>query len=450
MLSTRLEETFSPSVPVAMGSKQACMGVTCLPAKTSSKQPLDNRDSIDTLSPYDLLRVQHSEAPESQKGMRLCSKYPILSDTHQVAIHAKQGVRSRFSGVQTCNRWFCPCCSSKRTAEHEERVRGLFRASKDLGYTNLFLTLTIPRSNDIEESLSVLQKGWHGLINSLRMMIRRRKGSDYDGSEVWFTKGLDVTFRKSPHIGIFHPHYHIILGIKQSLVGSIGKAEIVRKLLSFWRKSTIKQGVSVSDEAQKIVDADSGPGLSSYITKVCKEQTISWEITSKRKLGRAKETFGFFELMKMIKENPTDSLKWVYKSFLKAVKGSRMVDYSRNTGSWEITGEEEPSSIEDKGESRVFTLSTALFKMISAYNLNSEALKATELWSMGRAHHLSFVNFELLLKEAERIQSQGSTISQMKNLSAGFVLWVGSLQLDGILERERAENILNKLKGDRP
>ena len=448
MLSARLEEAFSPSLPAMRGSKQTCMGVTCLPTKTSSKQPLDNRETSETISPYDLLRVQHSEAPESQKGMRLCSKYPILSDSHQVAIHAQQGVRSRFSGVQTCNRWFCPCCSSKRTAEHEQRVRGLFRASQDLGYTNLFLTLTIPRSNDIEGSLSVLQKAWHGLINSLRRMIRRRKGSSYDGSEVWFTKGLDVTFRKSPHIGIFHPHYHIILGIKQSLVDSIGKAEIVKKLLAFWGKSTIKQGVSVSDEGQKIVDADSDSGLSNYITKVCKEQSISWEITSKRKLGRSKDTFGFFELMKMIKDSPTDSLRWVYRSFLEAVKGKRMVDYSQNTKDWQIPAEEEPSSIEDKAEGRVFTLSTALFKMISAYDLNNEALKATELWSMGREHHLSFVNFELLLKEAERIQSQGSTISQMKNLSAGFVLWVGSLQLDGILHKDRAEDILNKLKGD--
>lgn len=433
------------------------------PRDTVSHQEsqLDNRETIATIpsfSPYDLLSVQHQDAPSIQKGMKLCSKFPILHNHVPIEIVARKGGKSRFHGLQTCNRWLCPVCSTKRTMEHENKVRELFNKTLDIGYSNYFLTLTIPRGNNAVNMLKALSVAWKGMIDSFRKMVKDKIGREsYTGMEIWFVKGLDFTFKENTKIGVFHPHLHVIFGIKRSVVDFIGSENINKKILSFWKKSTRKQGIEIDEQAQKILKADNDTGLSHYITKVCKEQGISWEITSKKKSSKSKKGFGWFDLMARLKADPTDFLRSIYQEFLVAVKGSRMVAYSQNNKRIMETNMEEEDSYLDTDEdiqnsednaeeaTKTFTLSQAAFKMVSSFDLQAEAIRTTELWSEDKLNSLSLITFESFINHGNIIQHSGSTISQMGTLKKDFMLWIGSMEMDRIIDRERAETIYKKI-----
>jgi hypothetical protein len=418
---------------------------------------LDNRDTTQTFSsftPYELLKVQHREAPV--KGMTLCSKHPILNNNIPIEIVSRKGANSRFKGLQTCNRWLCPVCSQKRIVEHSNKVSEAFNKSLANGYKTFFATFTIPRGNNAAAQINNLSGTWNLFMTSLRKWVKTELDGEYDKDKsVWFVKGLDFTFQENHKVGIFHSHYHSLLSFSPSVVESIGLEVINNKLVKLWKKSALKRGIMVTETAQKILLAEGDTGLTSYITKVCKEQNITYEIVSKRKTG--KRTMGWFEIMAKIASSPTDFLRSIYREFITATKGSRLVSYSQNIRKIldmdfnDTNGENEEDiqdseSVEEIEEKR-WKLSQAVHKIISGFSIEDLVLKTTDLvWE--KPDSLELWALEELINKGNTIESVSSTAKQIELLSAEFVIYLQALVLNKRIGYQRAETIYKKIGSD--
>lgn len=418
---------------------------------------LDNRETTQTISsftPYELLKVQHREAPV--KGMTLCSKHPILTNNIPIEIVSRKGSNSRFKGLQTCNRWLCPVCSQKRIVAHSNKVSEAFNKASANGYKTLFATFTIPRGNNASEQVNNLSGTWNLFMTSLRKWLKTELNGEYDKDKsLWFVKGLDFTFQKNHKIGIFHSHYHTLLSFNPSVVETIGLENINNKIVKLWKKSALKRGIQVEETAQKILVADGDNGLTSYITKVCKEQNISYEIVSKKKKG--KKTMGWFEMMAKIASSPTDFLRSIYREFITATKGSRLVSYSQNIRKIldmdfnetnveldDCLSNNEP---EEEIEERRWELSQAVHKIISGYSIEDLVLKTTDLvWTQPDC--LELWALESFINKGNTIKSVGSTTTQMAKLSGEFAIYLQTLVNNKRIGYERAETIYKKITCD--
>ena len=411
---------------------------------------LDNRETTQTFSsftPYELIKVQHRHA--SVKGMTLCSKHPILNNHIPIEIVSRKGSNSRFKGLQTCNRWLCPVCSQKRITAHSNKVSEAFNRALGNGYKTFFATFTIPRGNNASAQVNNLSGTWNLFMTSLRKWVKTELDGKYDKDKsLWFVKGLDFTFQENHIRGIFHSHYHTLLSFSPSVVETIGLENINNKIVKLWKKSALKRGIFIEETAQKILLAEGDQGLTSYITKVCKEQNITYEIVSKNKKG--KKTMGWFELMAKIAASPTDFLKSIYREFITATKGSRLVSYSQNIrkildmdfneGDSSTEQDTTDSKSEDEIEEKRWVLSKAVHKIISGYSIEDLVLKTTDLaWE--QPNNIELWALETFINKGNAIQTIGSTTNQISSLAGEFAIYLQTLVNNKRIGYERAETI---------
>ncbi|MHC4378801.1 MAG: protein rep [Planctomycetota bacterium] len=268
------------------------------------------------------------------KTSRLCSTASI-NRLDGVQLVKVKGSSCHFKGLMVCGNGFCVVCSKRKAQEHSKRVHSMVTGAFSKGLSVKFVTLTIPRYGlTISEKVDVLSSLSKKLINNLRGYCRRR------GSELFSVKSLDVTINEregNPE----HLHLHLLVIVSSSL------NSVEEYIWEKWKHLSGKYfDIIVDRKGYDCRDVDNMNGVSSYLVKT---STIGLEIASNNKGSKTGKNQGFLNWF-ISSTNSTSGLtarqESIYKGFISAIKGRRMIDYSRN---WkELIIEEVEEALEEE------------------------------------------------------------------------------------------------------
>lgn len=232
-------------------------------------------------------------------------------------------------GMMTCDCPWCLICSRKRIFERSARITaGLGQCHLNLEggpKKAYFVTLTIPRSSDIQGQLGAISRGWKKVQDVLDYSVRKKGTAQY-----WTCRALDVTFRPNTR-AVYHTHLHCIImtDIRKDAAwvdAQIGKA---------WLKSNpdaLKQCQHVEEVRSQ--------GIGRYCAKLA---GLGMELSAGiKKAGRGR-SMSFAQLVQagMLRNDYSKMhIDPIYVEFLEAMKGKRSMTFSRNW-TWQPPEDEE-------------------------------------------------------------------------------------------------------------
>ena len=290
------------------------------PVNTATQAVLDNPLLKVHPDPFRRLKwaaMDFQRLYSPNKGQALCGLRPIENEvTQRVSLVKLKGQSSKFANRMLCKSYWCPYCSEIFRAEKRDKIKKALNYSLKSNKKIYFITWTIPKAyGSTEDKFKALNGVIRQLWNRLRNKSKRDKNNFYT------IKGLDLTINdKCPDP--IHLHTHSIIILDREIEG-----------LSDWlwiryKKLMDKINCSVSELAYDFQEVKTDKELNAYI---CKNwSNLDRELTSTNKMSKSTSSLGWFRWLCKIQENPTIRQIDIYQSFLKAAKGKRTLDLSRN------------------------------------------------------------------------------------------------------------------------
>ena len=164
--------------------------------------------------------------------------------------------KSFFCGFECCGSiWGCPLCAPKITERRRVEVEAAIERAKELGYTVMLATFTIPHGlgDDLKAIREQLRKAWlHQTNGRAGKKMRKMIGL------VEYLRVIEVTLGPNG----WHPHFHVLL-----ILDTTWSPEVVRRLwYPVWLESCRKVGLGDPSEAHG-VHVDDGERAARYVTK---------------------------------------------------------------------------------------------------------------------------------------------------------------------------------------
>lgn len=292
--------------------------------KENSKEGLSKGQGTNKVSPpsnlyWDMVRFQNKYAP--RKTMRLCNRAPIQhgDGVKNPLICKSEGKRAHYGNLTTCKSFWCPNCSDHFRKDQRSRAhKGIFNAMRS-GYSVNMVTFTIPRdfgNDDYEQKYKVMNECFGRVINALKQKLKRQ------GVELYTMRGMDVTIN-TERTDPCHLHIHALL-----ITNKTPFRDLRDWIWRTYKKHMNKRGVRVNKKAFDVRQVIEDREIHEYIVKTL--GTIERELTSTNKDGRDKNSKGWFKWLCSIVEKPTKRDIYIYQEFLRASKGKRTQDFSRN------------------------------------------------------------------------------------------------------------------------
>ena len=261
--------------------------------------------------------MDFQRAYSPNKGQALCGLRPIENEVSQnVGLVKLKGQSSKFTNRMLCKSYWCPYCSEIFRAEKRDKIKRALNYSLKTDKKIYFITWTIPKAyGSTEDKFKALNGVIRQLWNRLRNKVKR------DNNKLYTIKGLDLTINDD-HPDPIHLHTHSIVILDRDIDG-----------LSDWlwiryKKLMDKVNCSVSELAFNFQRVETDKELDSYI---CKNwSNLDKELTSTDKVSKSTKSLGWFRWICKIQKKPTIRQIDIYQSFLKAAKGKRTLDLSRN------------------------------------------------------------------------------------------------------------------------
>ena len=322
---------------------------------------------------YELLdNVQSLYSP--LKTQQLCSKSAIQGGSQPASIlmYATKD-KVGLSGVYRCHSHLCPVCTDKRNKPNRDRLEEYIAKSLDNEHEVYFCTFTIPRGNDI----SGQHKSLGDLYKSLNKELRRK------GLEFVSVKSFDYTFSLSKKRGQFFPHLHMIYMFKPIKGYEHLKEKMSKIFRELWTRISRKMKIETAMEAQdiqKVTVEDDIAEISNYVTKTSKTaENLSYEIVSKRKTAKHRDSFTWFEVMELIASGD-DRYVNIYRDFINFHKGKRTISWSIGIEEYfaHMSRKPKPKEEEEDIESVSLEISEALLYMFSITRTRGLALRCLQ------------------------------------------------------------------------
>lgn len=277
---------------------------------------LDN-NSLKYLPEYQIEKIMKFQSVFSpSKALAKCSLVPIPNRNPRLSasVYPDGTIHSSFSGLMKCNNVLCPECNKELSFNRRELIQNRLLESKTKGHSINFGTLTIPRGIGLEDSISSLNSAYKSIIgNGLRAYCKRRGITEYHHS-----RSLDITICDTDR-NPYHIHIHFLL-ITDKLVEGI-KEYIWKRYKSFMKGL----GIKVSKMGFDLKPIDTIKGIQNYLNK-----TISFELTSTKKIGKRNNSYGWMEWLSRISESPTKRQIAIYRTLVKESKGTRWWSKSKS------------------------------------------------------------------------------------------------------------------------
>lgn len=354
---------------------------------------------------WDLVRFQNKFAP--RKTMRLCNRSPIAHDSgvKNPLIVKNEGKKAYFGNLMTCKGFFCPNCAEVFRKDQRTKARkGIDNAIKS-NFDVKMVTFTIPRdfgNEDFRKKFDVMSKVFKSVINGLRTRTKGKKFiREHGETRLWTMKGLDVTMDSNRHDPC-HLHIHALIITDNRI------PDLRDWLWRTYKRHMLKKGIRVVKRAFDVRDILEDREITDYIVKTM--GSIERELTSTKKEGRDGKSKGWFSWLCSIVENPSKRDIYLYQEFLRASKGKRTQDFSRN---WhelveieeKIDEEEEKiEEIEEKIEetkSFYWILDLQLWNAIKETETEKKILKIVDDFIDKGENRETFIQLDEIIKKTD-------------------------------------------------
>lgn len=184
-----------------------------------------------------------------------CHRWQIPGKDLEVKLSLEHQ-KSFYSGFECCGSvWGCPLCAPKITERRRVEVEAAIERAKELGYTVMLATFTIPHGlgDDLKVIRKLLLKAWrHGTDSRAGKKMREMIGL------VEYLRVIEVTLGPNG----WHPHFHVLL-----VLDTTWSPEVIQRLwYPVWLASCRKFGLDDPSEAHG-VHVDDGERAARYVTK---------------------------------------------------------------------------------------------------------------------------------------------------------------------------------------
>lgn len=154
--------------------------------------------------------------------------------------------KHRLVGANFCGNRFCPHCSYNKARKDAYETYILVDYLKSQGYNFIFLTLTAPNvsGEDLEKELRSYYSSFE------RLMKRKEIKKVVKG----YVRKLEVTY--NPERNDYHPHYHVLIAVKDYYFTHSNYYISQSEWLDFWRKSKRDETITQVDVRRFNIDKD--------------------------------------------------------------------------------------------------------------------------------------------------------------------------------------------------
>lgn len=263
---------------------------------------------------------------------RLLPEQRVASCCHHVThdavdIESRRGegdaLRARLLGVMTCGSvWACPVCAAKIARQRAGELDQLLRVARERGVSPYLLTLTLQhsRGEPLEAVLKRLQHAMRRFRGDRASPFRAlRKLGVLEGT-VQVVEILDGLRHG------WHPHYHLIVLLREDGETSAAVAEARDALTGYWPACVEAAGGWAS--AKHGATLQDGRATGDYVAKwgLAQEMTASTD-----KDGRGRHPF---ELVRLGLDRDDAQARARFVEFAEAMRGRQQLRWSPDLKAW--------------------------------------------------------------------------------------------------------------------
>lgn len=266
------------------------------------------------------------------KRHRTCSCYRTrISPTAQV-LKSEQSKKAFFAGVMQCaSVWTCPLCAAKINERKASEMRVAFNQASELGLKAHLVTFTAPHTaGDHIDALSSKMR------EALASFWRERQIANWKKERA--VKGNIRAFEVRYGANGWHPHFHLIVFSKDSILGD------TERLLEKWQAVCVRAGLDKPNEYG--LDIQDGSKAGEYICKFGSDgevlekadgQKVSWDAADEMTKGNSKTgrtgSLSPWDMLRIISETTDDEERKKYSGlflfYARAMKGASQLKWSR-------------------------------------------------------------------------------------------------------------------------
>ena len=171
---------------------------------------------------------------ESEKIKQCGNFLEFIFKEHQITKDTKK----KLANANFCKNRFCPVCSWRRVRNITGQLKDAFSVIQEKEkVATLFLTLTVtnPDVKDLKSTIAKMNKSFQRMSETKR----------FKNAILGYFKSIEILGDKTPK-GQAHPHFHILLIVKESYFKSRDYIN-QKEFLQMWRDATKNQNITQVD-----------------------------------------------------------------------------------------------------------------------------------------------------------------------------------------------------------
>jgi hypothetical protein len=320
--------------------------------------------------------------------VHMCMKYTHQDTNVQIWVTDKK--TASYKNLIHCSSvWACPVCAAKIRNERFSQLLEIMKGMQRDGYTLAFLTLTTRHKRtlnikQLKQHLKKMSDSWDKAYKHRRINDLRKK------FDIKYIKTLEF---KYAYKNGFHPHYHIVIGIKEQDFAMV--ESITKTIIDQWLKYNPK-AKSTCQDAKYIFSHEGAEQIADYVTKM----SVCYEMTDKE--GAKKDAIHITpsDIPYMILDQNFDVYNYdelieIFDVFIQYSKGARFMTYTQGLKEMycgvENETDEEICSNTDDLKDLVLEISPEIWRLIVVNHLRAEMIQIVEKYLNKNA----FLNVEL-------------------------------------------------------
>ncbi|MEI2802149.1 MAG: protein rep [Trichococcus flocculiformis] len=299
-----------------------------------------------------------------------------------------------YGGLQTCGSvWCCPVCAAKITERRRVELKQAIGIHEERGGGVVLLTLTHPhtKTDRLADLLVAEQKAMTRFFGS-----RAGVGLMASMGRVGHVRGWEVTHGRKRGPGRdngWHPHFHILLFLKQPL-GVDERLVFENSAYELWLRVCQKAGLGLPSRRYG-VRLDDGSKAAEYAAKFGLEEPrwgLDAEMT-KAHVKRVKDGEGPFDLLRSVLCEKDRTAPALFREYADSFKGKRQLVWSRGLRDFlnlrnDISDEELAAEIDDHAE-LLGQLTILQWRLILFFDVRGELLQVAQAGWEAVLHFLS-------------------------------------------------------------
>jgi hypothetical protein len=308
-----------------------------------------------------------------EKRVAKCCRLRAITNSTIKVLYNSVNKTAHFGGLQTCGSvWDDPVCAVKISERRRvDEVAPAMQAWESQGGQCLLLTLTHPhhKFNSLADLLEGEQKAMSRLTGC-KALRRLFKSIGFKGS----IRAWEVTYGDNG----FHPHFHLILFVSQSLCLPLDSLE--SKLYDLWANACRLAKLPIPDRAHGVKLHD-GSNAKTYVSKGC------WGLDREITKGHLKKSKNGRSPMDLIRSYVFDGDKQsgaLFVEYSKAFHGRRQLQWSPGLKAYFGIGEksdEQVAAEQDDKASVLGEIEWTTWQLVLKSELRGEILELARLGS---------------------------------------------------------------------